>query len=353
MLLTRKGTFGIATVVKDKTDYIISSEIFRLELREGINPDYFSIVNNLPIVQKQLQQKAVGTIMGSLSQDALKSVQIPLPPLPIQNRIVALMNKAYSQKKTKESEAQKLLDSINDYVLDELGIRLPELKDKMTYVVNSEEVQGKRIDAYYYQPKFREVEKAINEGKFEVKKLKDNLVVINKLENIESYEYINYVDLASIDKDLGLIRNYNKLNINEAPSRARQKIEKGNLLLSGLSGSLKSIAIFDGSFGNAICSTGFYVIKNSNKYNNYYLWALFRNPLLQMLLQKESSGAIMSAINRDAFLSLKIPLPPLDIQNKIAEEVKKRIQKAEQLQKEGKEELERVKKEVEEIILHE
>ena len=59
----------------------------------------------------------------------------------------------------------------------------------------------------------------------------------------------------------------------------------------------------------------------------------------------------MSAINRDSLLNLKIPLPPLEIQNKIAEEVKRRIQKAEELQKEAKEVLEKAKQEVEKMIL--
>ena len=49
--------------------------------------------------------------------------------------------------------------------------------------------------------------------------------------------------------------------------------------------------------------------------------------------------------------NLKIPLPPLAVQNKIADEVKKRMQKAESLQKEAKEELEKAKLEVEKIIL--
>ncbi|MEM5785221.1 MAG: restriction endonuclease subunit S [Candidatus Aenigmatarchaeota archaeon] len=173
----------------------------------------------------------------------------------------------------------------------------------------------------------------------------------NELENINEYQYINYVDLASIDKDLGIIKEFYKLNPTEASSRARQKIEKGDLLVFSLAGSLKAIAIFDGSFDNAICSTGFYVIKSSKNYNNYYLWALFRSPILQMILERESSGAVMPAINRDAFLNLEIPLPPLSVQNKIAEEVISRMKKAEQLRKEAEEELEKAKKEVEKIIL--
>lgn len=56
-------------------------------------------------------------------------------------------------------------------------------------------------------------------------------------------------------------------------------------------------------------------------------------------------------INLDEIRSIKIILPSFAIQNKIAEEVKNRMQKAKQLQKEAKEELEKAKQEVEKIIL--
>jgi restriction endonuclease S subunit len=59
----------------------------------------------------------------------------------------------------------------------------------------------------------------------------------------------------------------------------------------------------------------------------------------------------MPAINRDSLLSIKIPFPPLEIQTKIAEEVKKRVVKAEQLQKEAIREIVMAKKEVETLIL--
>ena len=179
----------------------------------------------------------------------------------------------------------------------------------------------------------KEIEREIKKGKFEVKELKNIVKINNNLDNIKNYTKINYIDLSSINKNLGIIQKINPLNSEEAPSRARQKLEKGDLLLSGLSGSLKSIAIFDKDESNAIASTGFYLIKNSKDYNNYYLFALFRSELYQLLLNRETTGAIMSSINREALLSFKIPLPPLAIQNKIAEEVKRRMQKAEEVEK--------------------
>ena len=58
-----------------------------------------------------------------------------------------------------------------------------------------------------------------------------------------------------------------------------------------------------------------------------------------------------SGVNVGILKTVKFPLPPLEIQNKIAEEVKRRMKKAEDLQKEAKEELEKAKREVEKIIL--
>jgi restriction endonuclease S subunit len=63
------------------------------------------------------------------------------------------------------------------------------------------------------------------------------------------------------------------------------------------------------------------------------------------------AGTTYPTVSDEDILNLEIPLPNIVVQNKIAEEVKRRVQKAEQLQKEAKGELEKVKKEVEKIIL--
>jgi len=352
---TRPHRGAISLIDKEKDGFIASTGfvILRKLKLETVKRKYLLYFLRTQLSLKQMLQRSSGGNYPAITSEELKNIIVPIPSLETQNKIIELMQEAYQKQKEKDEKAQQLLDSINDYVLDELGIKLPELKDKMTYVVNSEEVQNKRIDVYYYQPKFEEVEKAVKKGKFEVKEIGEILKITSKLEDIKKYDEINYIDLASINKNFGIITNINKLTSKEAPSRARQKLERGDLLLSGLSGSLKSIAILENEENNFIGSTGFYIIKKSRDYNNYYLWALFRSQLYQVLLNRETTGAIMSSINRDSLSNLKIPLPPLSVQNKIAEEVKKRMQKAEQLQKEAKEELEKAKQEVEKIILEE
>ena len=177
------------------------------------------------------------------------------------------------------------------------------------------------------------------------------LKILSKLENISCYDFINYIDLASVDERSGLIQEYKRLTSEDIPSRARQKIEKGDLLIASLKGSLKSIAVYGGNLENAIASTGFFIIKETDNYNNFYLWALFRTYIYQKLLECVTTGAIMSAINRQELENLEIPSPSIEIQNKIAKEVKSRREKTKKLQQEAKELLEEAKNKVEKMIL--
>lgn len=63
-----------------------------------------------------------------------------------------------------------------------------------------------------------------------------------------------------------------------------------------------------------------------------------------------STGGIMGHISQDALKNTPIPFPPLEIQHKIAEEVKRRISDAERLKAEASKIIEEAKKQVEEMI---
>ena len=266
------------------------------------------------------------------------------------------MDKAYSQKKQKDAEAKKLLDSIDEFVLRELGIKIPELKNKMCFAINSGDVKDKRIDAYYYQPKFEDVEKAIEKGKFELVNIKDTLKYFKKGVEVGSSSYvpegIPFIRVADItdykidfeDADKKITKEkYNKLE-NFQP-------KKGEILFSK-DGTI-GISIVLEEDNKFIISGGILRLRTNKEVNNYYLKTILSNKFFKNLEIRESIGAIITHLTPEQFFSLKIPLPLLTVQNKVAEEVKKRIQKAEQLKEQSSEELEKAKKEVEKIILGE
>ena len=359
ILLTRKGTFGVALSVKKDSDFIISSEIFRIILKPNINSKYVELILNSSICQKQFGKYKIGAIMGSLSQGVVKQIKIPLPPLEIQNSIVQGMEEAYKTKKSKEAEVHQLLDSINSYVLEELEIKLPELKDKMTYIIHANDVKGKRADTYYHQPKFEEVEEAIKNGRYELIKINQlfNIVKDNfKFTDLKENEGKKFIEIRSIDNQTGNILKdkVRIVSLNNRINNARKTIKKNDILISTRRPYLKSISLITEDYDNQIATTFFTIIrKKREEINEYFVYVLLRNDLFINVLCRNLTITTYPVINDLNIENLKIPLPPISAQNKIANEVKRRMHKAKQLQEEAKKVLEEVKLKVERIILGE
>ncbi|MBN2422465.1 restriction endonuclease subunit S [Candidatus Woesearchaeota archaeon] len=329
--------------------------VFRERQKNKITNRFLKSLFSLNDFRQFAKNNFTGT--GGLQRvprDFFNNLKIPLPPLATQNKIVQLMDKAYSSKKSKQAESQKLLDSINNYVLDELGIKLPELKDKMTYIVSSEEVKNTRCDAYYFQPKFEEVEEAVNKGRFEVKELKE---VVKKIKTGTT----PHQKLAPFteNKEVIFLRNtnlYRNKIILDDVRYVKNELCKNltysskNDIIICIAGTLglTAVNIFDEkiSINQNISS----LTLNENV-NPHYISSILNLNIYDLLFKRVASLATIFYINNDNLLSIKIPLPPLSVQNKIADEVKRRMQKAETLQKEAKEELEKAKLEVEKIIL--
>jgi restriction endonuclease S subunit len=123
-----------------------------------ILPKFLEIILNLDIVQKQFNANFSQATIAKLSIERLRQIKIPvLPPLEVQNQIVAKMDKALAIKKQKEQEAKVLLESIDDFMLDELGIEYKEVKEEKIFGLKLSELgEMKRFDVENYKgvPKF-------------------------------------------------------------------------------------------------------------------------------------------------------------------------------------------------------
>jgi len=287
----------------------------------------------------------------------LENLQIPLPPLETQQKLVQMMDKAYQTKKQKEQEAKDILDGIDDFVLGELGIKTPKIKDFDTlervmrnriFALKVSELKNNRFDPEYHLPKNKKLLQAVENGKFEVVKLKSSYKIQTQKVDNSSFDFINYIDLAGINKDTGRVEKIRKLE-NNYPSRARQKVKTGDLLISSLAGSLKGIALVEQNLENMIASTGFFVI-NQTENNLIYLASLLKTEIYQNLMLRETAGGIMSALSKNDLENIKIPLPPLQIQQKIAEEVEKRRSQVFKLQVEAMKVLKTAKDEFEKEV---
>ena len=132
---------------------------------------------------------------------------------------------------------------------------------------------------------------------------------------------INYIDISSIENETGRFLGYNKIPSDEAPSRARQGVKDGDVLLSTVRPNLKAFTILESVAERAVASTGFAVLRANGVANPEFIAASIRQDyLVDQMIRMMGRGAYPS-INRRDVASLRIAVPPLDIQQDVVAEI--------------------------------
>lgn len=324
-----------------------------------INKNYLYYILQFSVFQNQIKKLSLGGAQPNISPNSIEKIKIPIPPLEIQNKIVEIMQSAYEKKTNKEKEAENILNSIEDYVLEELGIKILVAEDKKNFCINYNKTKGGRLDPSYYQPKFIELERAIKETKYNTKSLNEVVEFISGYA-FKSGDYINKgIPLLRIQNitDWGISFDSDIFLPNEYLEKYKRfKLLDRDILISMTgakegAGSVGKIAINNKKGGGLVNQrVGILRIK-SNEVNDYYLYSYLKTKIFRTLLIRNSVISVQVNASEDDILKILIPIPPLKIQNKIAEEVKNKIEKAQRLNSEAKNEVERAKQEVEKIIL--
>ncbi|CAC5345664.1 MULTISPECIES: N-6 DNA methylase [Planktothrix] len=311
---------------------------------------YFKYVKNY------LFSLAPQSAQKNINLQQLSPTPIVIPPPEIQNKIVAIMDNAYNTKKQKEAEAQRLLDSIDDYLLGELGIELPQPEENTVnnriFYRKLSDISGGRFDAFYCQNYFYKNRICIEKAQYQIKFLKeiiDTKLIKGRLpKDIEKDGNCQVIQINSINSD-GYI-DLDDLLTSKNIFNDNQKLKKQDIIIVVTGATIGKIAIFE---NNGLFYLGgdlvkFQVDKNINP---FYVYNFLRCQNSQIEIRKNITGATNGHLAPKDIENMIIPIPPLEKQNEIAEHITKIREKAKQLQEEAKKELEKAKIEVEKMIL--
>ena len=260
----------------------------------------------LPLVCKS------GATVQSLNTEQLMDLSIPLPPLPEQRKIVAELDVAYAAKRAADEKATKLLASIDDMVLNELGIaNLPKPDSSLSarmFIVSAKEVLNGRLDPIAYQPMRRQFYKNVREGTYEAVRLGE-VVDVDRCQT-DSLDGLTYVGLENINGSDG---TYSPTGEKESISTA-VLFRKGEILFPKLRPYLNKVWLAD--FDGAASTEFFPLIPNG--VTPEYLIAYLRLTQVAKVMTLLMTGNTLPRVQLEDVLSLPVPIPPRSVQDRIA-----------------------------------
>ena len=136
-------------------------------------------------------------------------------------------------------------------------------------------------------------------------------------DNTPDNKKIRYIDISSIEKT-GSISGIRDLFYRDAPSRARRKIEAGDILVSTVRPYLRAFAMVHDNGGDLIASTGFAVLSSTGVNGEFLYQFVLSEPFAQFLTER-MTGSNYPAVNSSDVALCPIPLPPTQEQKKIAD----------------------------------
>ena len=138
---------------------------------------------------------------------------------------------------------------------------------------------------------------------------KDNVANLSKS---DKFRTILYLDTGSISQNY--IDSIQELNLltDEIPSRAKRKVQQGDIVYSTVRPNLKHYGLLYDPPDNLIVSTGFAVLHNTDpSISNEYLYMWLTNDTVLEFLQAiaENSVSTYPSLNASDLLNVKIVVP--------------------------------------------
>lgn len=302
--------------------------------KENLLPEYLSIVLQTDFIKNQINLSYIQTTIPKLGIDKILDLKIPsIPNIDFQHNVISIYKNSFNLKQSKENQAIELLKNIDLYLLRELGITLP-VKDSSysnrIFEVKWSEISGDRFDAFSFLNSAIKIEGGI----YENKKLRE-LATVNKGQSITSSNVVEgqYPVIAG-----GKTSPYSHNEFNY----------DGKTITVSASGAYSGFVWYH---NEPIFASDCTVIKSKdeNVITMDYLSEILK--LKQTEIYGLQQGAGQPHVYPSDLIKLNIPVPPIEIQERITTHIFELREKAKQLETEAKEVLDNAKKEIEKMII--
>ncbi len=325
--ITGVGRMAVAAVPPKEFSGNVNQHIVVVRTGSREKSLYLANYLNLDVIEKLASRRVTGGTRPALDYPALRSIPI------IEDIDFSILENAKKQANQLKQQAKTLLNSINSYLLGELGITLPETDNSLNsrmFTVKMSDVGGGAFDPFTQFNKHYRIEG----GKYPNERL-DNIAFLQKGQSITSDDIVSG-DYPVIAGGQTSPYSHNVCN------------HKGNVITVSASGAYSGYVWYhDYSIFASDCTVIF--SKDENKLITEFLAEVLKVKQQEIyLLQK---GAGQPHVYPNDLAKLNIPLPDKPTQQKIIAHIQAIKAQATALQAEAEQLLNQAKAEIEQMIL--
>ena len=319
----RNGAFGV--VPQEVDNAIITGNFWTFDVDYAqINPHFLALMTTTPEFIIFCNNASNGTTNRHyLQEDLFLEQKIPLPTLDEQNRLIDNYNQKIAQADHQEKQALELEQGIEEYLFNMLGVEKskPTKRTKNLALINFKNLSKWSLDSIlkesielengtYPCVKFGKLALFFKGGRTPSKSRKDFW-----------HGEINWTSPKDFKSDY-LFESEDSLTVSALRETGIEELPIGTFLSVFRSGILRH------SFPTMITKSKTtinqdlkaYQLDNSYVLNDYFLYftQIFKEYILTRTSKK---GVTVESINTEEFLALPIPLPPLSVQQEIANHI--------------------------------
>jgi len=258
-----------------------------------VNPvvaDFRYVFYTLMHTRRGLISQAQGAAQQNLNQDNIRNYTIPVPKLPAQRKIAAILS-AYDDLIENNERRIRVLEEMAQNLYREWFVKLRFPNHQKVKLVDSQ--AGK-----------------IPQG-WSTCKLSDLAVVNSRsISGGVEPEEILYIDIASVTD--GTVTGRRQLTFSDAPNRARRLVQHGDVIWSCVRPNRRSFALILNPEPNLVVSTGFAVISGTKAPFSYLYFALTTDDFVSYLTN-HATGAAYPAVTAKDFETATLLVPRTEV----------------------------------------
>ncbi|CAC9562924.1 Type I restriction-modification system, specificity subunit S [uncultured Gammaproteobacteria bacterium] len=315
------GSIGLKT--KEQKYNLISPAYVVFSCKKELLSEYLFLIFKTKLFNEVIRENTRGSVRQILAFDILETLKIPLPPLETQKIIVKRYQDKLNLAKQQNQQAQQKEAEIETYLYQELGIELPK-NEKNNNLLQF--VGFKDLQEWSVKNLLNSNIGFLNSNKFDMRKL-SNILSINpqtSFKNLDENLDISFIPMKYIDAKKGEVVDKNMTTVKN--SIGYTNFIDNDLLWARITPCMqngKSAIVNTLKNGLGCGSTEYHVLRNNKTdFNLVFLYHILRsNIVLTNAMNYFTGSAGQQRVPKEFLENLQIPLPPLEIQNKIAKRI--------------------------------